>query len=175
MKFSTVEEYGLRCLIRIAKSKSRNGMTIPEISVAEGLSQAHAGKILRMLRLGGFIESERGQTGGYKLARKPDEIIVLEVLNALGGKLFDSSFCQDHSGTQDICYHSVDCTVRSLWGTLQKMIDTVLVKVTLKDLMGNETESTDNLSSVADAVIEEYHKTLELPVIQNPEVLRRHI
>ena len=70
MKFSTQEEYGLRLLLRIAKSDSPNGLTIPEISELEGLSTANVGKILRMMRLAGYIESARGQTGGYKL-KKP--------------------------------------------------------------------------------------------------------
>jgi len=54
MKFSAQEEYGLRCLLRIAYSKSPNGITIPEISEIEKLSQANVAKLLRILRLGGF-------------------------------------------------------------------------------------------------------------------------
>ena len=69
MKFSTQEEYGLRLLLRIGKSDSDKGMTIPELSEQEKLSEANVGKILRALRLAGFIESSRGQSGGYKLAR----------------------------------------------------------------------------------------------------------
>jgi Rrf2 family transcriptional regulator, iron-sulfur cluster assembly transcription factor len=98
MKFSTQEEYGLRCLLRISKAESPNGLTIPEISQLEGLSASNVGKILRLLRLGGFIESARGQTGGYKLARPAEEIVVGEVLEVLGGKLFQDNFCFDHSG-----------------------------------------------------------------------------
>ncbi len=140
MKFSTQEEYGLRCLIRIAKSKSPNGLTIPEISELEGLSTAHVGKLLRILRLGEFIESSRGQTGGYKLARPPDEIIIGEALAALGGKLYESSFCDIHSGVQNICTNTIDCSIRSLWSKVQSLLDSVLNKLTLKDLLGNEDE-----------------------------------
>ncbi len=138
MKFSTQEEYGLRCLIRIAKSQ--NGLTIPEISELEGLSTAHVGKLSRILRLGEFIESSRGQTGGYKLARPSDEIIIGNVLAALGGKLYESSFCDVHSGLPKICTNSIDCSVRSLWSTVQSLLDSVLDKLTLKDLLGKEDE-----------------------------------
>jgi Rrf2 family protein len=140
MKFSTQEEYGLRCLIRIAKSKSPNGLTIPEISNLEGLSTAHVAKLLRILRLGEFIESSRGQTGGYKLARPPEEIIIGNVLEALGGKLYESSFCNIHSGIQSICTNSIDCSIRSLWTRVQSLLDSVLNKLTLRDLLGNEDE-----------------------------------
>jgi Rrf2 family transcriptional regulator, iron-sulfur cluster assembly transcription factor len=140
MKFSSQEEYGLRCLIRIGKSGSPNGLTIPEISELEGLSTANVGKLLRALRLGGFIESTRGQTGGYKLTRPPEEIIIGDVLAVLGGRLFEAGFCDSHAGIENICTNSIDCSIRSLWRTVQNLVDSVLTKTTLKDLLGKEEE-----------------------------------
>lgn len=127
-------------MLRISKSDSPNGLTIPEISQLEGLSTANVGKILRLLRLGGFIESARGQTGGYKLTRPPEEIIIGEVLEALGGKLFQDNFCSDHSGIEMICTNSIDCAIRSLWKTIQNLLDGVLSKMTLRDLIGTEIQ-----------------------------------
>ena len=150
MKFSSQEEYGLRCLLRIGHSKSPTGLTIPEISQLEGLSTANVGKILRALRLGGFIESTRGQTGGYKLSRLPDEIIIGEVLAILGGRLFEDGFCSDHSGNEMICTHTIDCSLRSLWRTVQSLLDSVLGKMTLKDLLGNEEQVSALASNFAD-------------------------
>lgn len=138
MKFSAQEEYGLRCLLRIGKSK--NGLTIPEISQLEGLSTANVGKLLRILRLGGFIESARGQNGGYKLVKQPNEIIIGDVLTVLGGKFYENDFCNDHSGAAPICANSIDCSVRSLLKTMQNMFDQVLSKITLRDMLGNEEE-----------------------------------
>lgn len=150
MKFSSQEEYGLRCLLRIGQSKSPTGLTIPEISQMEGLSTANVGKILRALRLGGFIESTRGQNGGYKLSRSPNEIIIGEVLAILGGRLFEEDFCNDHSGTVMICTHTIDCSLRSLWRTIQLLLDSVLDKMTLKDLLGNEEHVSFIASTYAD-------------------------
>jgi Rrf2 family transcriptional regulator, iron-sulfur cluster assembly transcription factor len=149
MKFSTQEEYGLRCLLRISKSDSPNGLTIPEISQMEGLSTANVGKILRLLRLGGFIESARGQTGGNKLARPAEEIVIGEVLEVLGGKLYQANFCIDHSGSELICTNSIDCAIRSLWTTIQKLLDGVLSKMTLKDLIGTEQQVKSIASGLA--------------------------
>ncbi len=133
-------------MLRISRSDSPNGLTIPEISQMEGLSTANVGKILRLLRLGGFIESARGQTGGYKLTRPPEEIIIGEVLEALGGKLFQDNFCSDHSGIEMICTNSIDCAIRSLWTTIQNLLDGVLSKMTLRDLIGTEKQ----VRSIAD-------------------------
>lgn len=138
MKFSSQEEYGLRCLLRIGKATAPNGLTIPEISAMEGLSSANVGKILRVLRIGGFIESARGQNGGYKLARPAEEINISQVLDVLGGRLFENNFCADHAGAVNICTNSIDCSIRSLWKTIQTMLDNVLSKITLKDMLGRE-------------------------------------
>jgi Rrf2 family protein len=138
MKFSAQEEYGLRCLLQIGKSG--NGLTIPEISKLESLSQANVGKLLRILRMGGLIDAARGQAGGYKLARPADQINVNEVLDVLGGKLFDTSFCDIHSGAETICTNTIDCSIRSLWKTIQNTVENVLGKITLKDLIGNEKD-----------------------------------
>lgn len=151
MKFSTQEEFGLRCLLRISKSTSQNGLTIPEISQMEGLSTANVGKLLRALRIGGFIESTRGQNGGYKLSRNANEIIVGDVLAVLGGKLFESSFCDIHSGTEMICTHTIDCSIRSLWRTIQSLLDSVLSKLTLQDLIGSEEKVTLIVSNFAES------------------------
>ncbi len=140
MKFSSQEEYGLRLLLRIGKDRSENGMTIPELSKEEKLSEANVGKILRLLRLAGFVESSRGQTGGYKLTRSAKEILVGEVLTALGGKLYESSFCDLHAGVENICTNSIDCSIRSLWKTVQTMLDGLLSKITLQDLLGSEQQ-----------------------------------
>jgi Rrf2 family protein len=138
MKFSSQEEYGIRCLLRIGKSK--NGLTIPEISDLEGLSTANVGKLLRTLRLGGIIEATRGQSGGYKLAKPAEEIIIGDVLSVLGGKLFEDDFCSSHTGIGNICTNSIDCSIRSLWKTVQTVVDNVVLKISLRDLLGNEQE-----------------------------------
>lgn len=147
MRFNAVEEYGVRCLIRIAKFYPvGKSLTIPEISSAEGITQHNAGKILRALRLGGFLESSRGQIGGYTLSRPPDKIFIRDVLTALGGKLYDDSFCKSHSRTGDLCNNSIDCSVRSLWRIIQDAIDSSIEKMTLTDLLVSENSMFENFT-----------------------------
>jgi len=54
--------------------------------------------LLRILRLGNLVESARGQTGGYKLTRPPENIIISDVIDVLGGRLFKEGFCDDYTG-----------------------------------------------------------------------------
>ncbi len=141
MKFSAQEEYGIRCLIRIGRYYEKGiAPNIPQISKDEQLSQHNVAKLLRVLRMGGILESERGHSGGYTLTRPPEEIPIFEVMSVLGGRLFDDEFCMNHSGAASICSHTVDCSVRSLWKVIQIAVDDVVSKLTLKDLLGQESE-----------------------------------
>ncbi|HWP30874.1 MAG TPA: Rrf2 family transcriptional regulator [Fimbriimonadales bacterium] len=152
MKFSTQEEYGLRCLLAIARVHPDRSLTIPEISKSEGLSEAHVAKLLMILRKHGFVKSTRGQSGGYMLSRSPNAIRVSEVLSALGGKLFENDFCEKHSGAQNICVHDSACKIRSLWARVQLAVDKVLYEITLADLfspLSSENVERDNLIPIS--------------------------
>jgi Rrf2 family iron-sulfur cluster assembly transcriptional regulator len=134
MKITAQEEYGLRLLIRIAGCKDRHGLSIPQLSEAEGLSSHYVAKLTRMLRMAGFINSTPGYKGGYVLARPANEIIINKVLKALGGSLFDREFSEVHAGKLNICTNSVECASRSIWQMIQFIVDQFLDKVTLQDL-----------------------------------------
>lgn len=143
MKFSSQEEYGLRCLLRLGMQPPGASLTIPEISRLEGISPHYVAKLLRVLRRGQLARSARGQAGGYVLARPADQIVVAEALAVLGGRLFDPEFCERHAGEELVCTHSIDCSLRSLWRTVQSAVDRVLTRTTLHDLLGHEQEVGD--------------------------------
>lgn len=148
MKITAQEEYGLRILIRIARSNAEEGMSISQLSEAEGLSGHYAAKLTRLLRISGFINSRPGNKGGYVLARPAEEIIINNVLKALGGALYDTAFCQTHSGSLKLCSHSVDCSARSLWQMIQFTVDGLLNKITLYHLVNPEQESAQLLEQL---------------------------
>ena len=139
MKLTSHDEYGLHCLVRIGQQGPGGRLTIPELSRAEGVSEAYAGKLLRMLRLGGFVKAARG-TGGYSLARPASEIVLCDVMAVLGGRLFQDDFCETHSGQMKDCVRSVDCSLRALWRTVQAAVDDVFKRTTLRDLLRDESQ-----------------------------------
>ena len=148
MKITAQEEYGLRILIRIAGSKDKEGMSIPQLSEAEGLSSHYIAKLTRILRMEGYINSTPGYKGGYVLAKPANKIIINKVLKGLGGSLFDTEFCGLHTGTLKLCTNSVDCSSRSLWQMIQLTVDQLLDKVTLDDLVNSEKKSTNVLNQI---------------------------
>jgi Rrf2 family protein len=148
MKLSANEEYGIRCLLHIARVGDAGYVTIPEISRAEGITPPYVAKLLRILRRSGFIASVRGKAGGYSLSRPSDQIVLGEVLGALGGRLYEPGFCDRHSGDANICTHTVECSVRSLWQTVQHAVDRVLSNMTLKDLITEHAQASPLPSSL---------------------------
>ena len=148
MKITAQEEYGLRILIRIAGCKDAEGMSIPQLSEAEGISDHYIAKLTRILRMEGLINSTPGYKGGYVLARPSQKININEVLKALGGALFDKKFCGTHAGTLKLCTNTVDCSARSLWQMIQYSVDQLLDKVSLADLVSSEIESGNVLKQL---------------------------
>ncbi|HTH32627.1 MAG TPA: Rrf2 family transcriptional regulator [Lacibacter sp.] len=158
MKITSSEEYGIRILIRIASANPVEGLSIPQLSEAEKLTEPHVAKICRTLRMEGFINSTPGYKGGYVLAKPAAEIIINDVLKALGGTLFDQQFCDAHTGLGRLCTNSVDCSTRSLWKMIQFTLDNLLNKLTLKDLMVNEKEVELKLEAIMQRNVEELLK-----------------
>jgi Rrf2 family transcriptional regulator, iron-sulfur cluster assembly transcription factor len=155
MKITAAEEYGIRMLIRIASADANAGLSIPQLSEAEGLSEPHIAKICRTLRMEGFINSTPGNKGGYVLSKSADQIIINDVMKALGGNLFDQQFCDAHTGMSRLCTNSVDCSTRSLWKMIQFTVDNLLNKLTLKDLLVKEKEVELKIEEVIQRNMEE--------------------
>jgi Rrf2 family protein len=146
MKISSQEEYGLRCLLRLAQAADGHSLTLPEISAAEGLSVPYVAKLLSVLRQAGMIESARGRTGGYRLARFPGDIGLGSVLLILGEPLFDEpGYCERHAGSASngACVHNGACSLRGLWHTLEQWIRGALDRITLADLCQGEVGITE--------------------------------
>lgn len=142
MKVSAQEEYGLRCLMQMARCGADQSLSIPEISKAEGLSAPNVAKLMRILRLGGLVRSVRGQAGGYALARPAEGITLDEVLEVLGGPLFGPQFCERHTGIERACLHRRDCSMRPVWLRLQTLVTEVLTRTSLGDLLRDEEQMT---------------------------------
>lgn len=141
MKISSQEEYGVRCLLRLARAYGAHSPTIPEIAAAENLSQPYVAKLLAVLRQAGLVEGVRGRTGGYHLTRPPAEVHLGEALLALGEPLFDEpGYCERHASpdTGEPCVHHGGCTLRGLWQALEQWMRHVLDQVTLEHLLDND-------------------------------------
>src|SRR5947209_2329611 len=147
MKITAQEEYGLRCLLRLAQAGDQ-ALTIPEVAAAEQLSVPYVAKLLSILRQAGFIESVRGRSGGYHLSREPRDIQLGSVLRALGEPLFEEpAYCERHASpeTNGACIHLGGCSLRVLWQTLEEWMRHILDHATLADLLLDENQIAERL------------------------------
>jgi Rrf2 family protein len=156
MKVSAQEEYGLRCMLQLArhqKAGQREPLTLAQVARDEGLTVAYVAKLIRSLRRAGLVRSVLGRTGGYTLSRPADSISILEVLHALGGRLYGNDYCDRFPGEQAICTHMGDCSIRSLWGVIAGLLDDVLGRTKLADLVSTEQGMTAVLGNRAPAAL----------------------
>lgn len=79
---SQTAEYALRATVCLARDVDSR-MTRPEIAALTGLPPGYLSKVMQELAKAGVVDSQRGCSGGFKLARPPDEISLLEIVNAV--------------------------------------------------------------------------------------------
>lgn len=151
MQLTSQEEYGLRCLLSVARHNDASPVGIPEIAASEGLSPEYAAKLLRVLRQGGLVNSTRGAAGGYRLSRPASRIPIWAVIEVLGGPLYSEAFCESHSGKHDDCVHSASpsgCSIRAMWSWIGAAVRTALEEITVADLLRNESAVAERLRFV---------------------------
>ncbi len=139
MRFTTKTEYGLVCLIYMARHSKAEAqpLTIKELVGAEDFSSAYIEKILQGLRTAGIVTAVHGSHGGYVLARLASEIRVKEVIDALEGATFDV-FCEPEVRKDITCTHFSLCGIKPLWGKTKEMLDRFYDTVTIEMLAKNE-------------------------------------
>ncbi|MHB1460410.1 MAG: RrF2 family transcriptional regulator [Armatimonadota bacterium] len=136
MKITAQEEYGLRCLMNLARRVPGQTVNAREISEGEGLSVAYVEKILHQLTRSGLTESVRGASGGYRLKRMNDAITLRQALDALGGVINTMDVCDQFTGSHEVCVHQhAGCGIRSVWGFIGDYLSLVFDSITLRDLV----------------------------------------
>ncbi len=140
MKISASEEYGLRCIMHVARHfDADRPVTAQEVADAEGISGPYAQKLLRQFARVDLIESRRGVGGGYVLARHPQRITVLDVVRALDADFETADVCQKHTGEREVCTHAGDCNIRPVWSFIEDFVSRTLDRLTLHTLISGNT------------------------------------
>lgn len=138
MKISAQEEYGLRCLLQLARAETLGDtLTLAQLAQLEGISSANAGKLMWILSKAGLVQSTRGIKGGYALARPASQIKLNQVIRVLEGEPAESH-CKSYAGVLDACVHTGDCGIRPVIIELHQIVDNALADITLSQLLGTE-------------------------------------
>ena len=132
MRITTKGRYGLRAVINLAMANHSRPISINSIATEENVSSEFLEQIFFKLKKAGLIKSVRGPGGGFSLNRKPSEISVRNILEAVG-ETHGLTPCTLRRRT--LCDRPEPCAAHEIWTGLQKAMEDYLSSVTLKDIL----------------------------------------
>ena len=139
MRFTTKTEYGLIGLVYMANQYGRQDVfTLKEISQKERYPLPYLEKIFQSLRAAGIVDARHGNQGGYVLARKPSEITLKAIIEALEGGTFDV-FCDTSEREKIVCTHLCLCGMKPVWKATRTVLDNLYGSISLEMIAKNET------------------------------------
>jgi len=153
MQVSTRTEYGLRCLLLLAREPEGGSLSISAIAAKEHLPKHYVQQILLRLRRTGFVKSIRGTQGGFALGQAPGAISIGAVLRVLEGVPFQDT-C-NHFNRKTNCGHLGSCSIRPVWQTISIRLWDALDHISLAQLLPEEKTVSQTLA-------------LQLPVLSSP-------
>lgn len=131
MKISTKGRYALRVMIDLAINSNGKYISAKEIAERQEISNKYIEQIISMLNKARFLETARGNAGGYRLAKEPKEYIVGDILRATEGDLAPI-YCLSEEGE---CEKLKSCQTHSFWKGLDDVINKYVDSKTLEDLV----------------------------------------
>jgi len=131
MKISTKGRYALRVMLDLAINDNGSFIALKEIAARQEISNKYLEQIIAMLNKAGFLETARGNAGGYKLVKKPNEYKIGDILKATEGDLAPID-CLTEEGK---CQRQEKCTTYSFWKGLDDVINEYVNSKTLEDLI----------------------------------------
>ena len=137
MRLSTKSRYGLRALFDIAYNSGDKPAQIQDISRRQQISPRYLEQIFQNLKRAGILKSKRGPQGGYCLAKKPDEITILEILNATEQDvlLVDCAGVTPKKRRRKTeCPFEGNCVTQTVWEEASTMLNQLFGSMTLQTL-----------------------------------------
>src|SRR5688572_2746967 len=137
MKLSKRGEYALRSLINlgIAAKVGRSLVRVTELAKAEDLPVKFLEQVMQQLREAGFVESERGKHGGYRLAKPASAIHIGEIVRLIDGPLAPIGCVSQTAYEPCNCPDEAHCGLRMLMLDVRNAIAAILDRYTLADVV----------------------------------------
>ena len=121
MEITRETDYAIRCVLYLARKKEKVLM-VDEISRNMAIPRSFLAKILQKLTKGKIVTSFRGVKGGFQLAKRPEEISLLDVIEIIEGPVAMNACAVD----KKVCSFSGTCTVHPVWVELRKVTESYL-------------------------------------------------
>ncbi len=143
MKISTKGRYGVRILLDLARHENGTPRLIRDIAESQQISEKYISRLIIDLRRAGIVRSIRGAKGGFRLAKNPREVTLLDIIEVMEGPLSIVN-CVRSPGK---CPRNSSCATREIWDSLNSDIRESMRKVTLQHII--ESDQKQNLAEGA--------------------------
>ena len=135
MKLSTRARYGLRAVVELAlrgayEGSAVNPVPLSQVSKRQGIPEQYLRQLFTRLRRARIVSAERGRSGGYFLARLPERISAMDVIEALEEKV-EPVFCVRRPKE---CRRTSECPTHPLWCKLSDLMKEALTMTTVARL-----------------------------------------
>lgn len=147
MKITRKTEYAIRTVLYLSSKKPNTKVMAKEISEIMGIPKQFLAQVMLSLNHNGVVNAIRGAKGGFILAKKPSSISLLDVVEAIEGKLF----LNDCLVSQDTCSCQHVCPVEDIWQDAQSALIKVLKKATFSSLVKKSRYKDKFLKELKDA------------------------
>lgn len=132
MELTRKGEYAIRGIVYLAGQPADKVCLLGDIAAAVEVPATFLAKIFQQFSKIGLVKSYRGTGGGFMLGRLPENITLLEVVEAVEGPIVPNRCVISESE----CHRSVFCNVHPVWKNIQGQVCGILKGVTLKELAG---------------------------------------
>lgn len=131
MKMSTKGRYGIKAMLELALVYDVSTISVRSIAEKQNISELYLEQIFSILKKAELIKSIRGAKGGYSLSKKPEEITIKNIMDALEGPISISNCIEKDAR----CDNLDKCATRVLWTKIRDAIDNIFSSVTLQDII----------------------------------------
>ena len=139
LKVSAKARYALRILLDVAANASSGApRTGAAIAKAQQISEKFLSRIVVTLRRKGMLRSVRGNVGGFQLAMSPDDIRLLDVVEAMQGPLAVLDCLAPGAAA---CPRAKTCLARRVWADVNAAFASALAKVTLASILRRDPKA----------------------------------
>ena len=121
-------------LIDLAEHKNSGFISLKDISQRQGISKKYLEQLVTLLNRPDILRTNRGNKGGYMLAKEPSQYTIGQILKVSEGGLSPVSCLEDKPNG---CDYRNSCKTLSIWQGLEKVINDYLEGITLQDVLDN--------------------------------------
>jgi Rrf2 family protein len=134
MQITRQADYALRAMLYLAHLEPNERAATSQIAEAKQIPPSFLAKIISQLSIAGLIHTSRGARGGVSLARKPENISLLDVVEAIDGPITLNECTQDPS----TCVFGDSCPIHDVWCETQAELVRKLKNATFDKLLEEE-------------------------------------